>query len=114
MSRKVAISVNDGRGLDASLNPRFGRAPYYVLTDKEAKESEVFSNPHADASHGAGPGVASLLRQKEAQVVISGRFGPKAHDALKAMGIEMWSAPEGSSVRDVLGMFDRGELKREE
>ncbi len=111
MGKKIAVSVNDGQGLDAALNPRFGRAPYYVLIDEEGNDFEVLLNPHADASHGAGPGVASLLRDKGATAVISGHFGPKAQDALIAFGIEMWSAPEGAPAREALEMLRQGELK---
>ena len=112
MSR-IAISVQrDGEGLKALLDDRFGRAEAFVVVDGETREViETIDNASADASHGAGPAAAAELSSAGVNAVISGHFGPKAFDALRALGIETWTAPSGSIAEDALGMLDEGRLE---
>ena len=73
---------------------------------------EVVPNGESSAAHGAGTGAAGRMSIYAVDAVISGRFGPKAQAALAAMGIEMWTAPNGMSAQEALAAFQAGELKR--
>jgi len=42
--------------------------------------------------------------------VITGRFGPKAYEALSRLGIQMWTAPQGLTARQALDKMLAGEL----
>ena len=97
MSRRVAITVQTDDGLSSLLDPRFGRAPVYLIVDSDSRSViDVVENQNRDAAHGAGTGAAAAMNTKGVDVVISGRFGPKAFQALDILHIEMWSAPEMS------------------
>ncbi|MBW2459412.1 MAG: NifB/NifX family molybdenum-iron cluster-binding protein, partial [Deltaproteobacteria bacterium] len=80
----VAITVAaGGQDLSAQMDDRFGRAEQFLVI--EAKTGEVLeslSNPLTAAAHGAGTGVAALMKEHGVKAVISGRFGPKAFAAL--------------------------------
>ncbi len=110
----IAISIlPDGHDLDAPMDGRFGRAARFLLWDTEARQVQaVLDNEAIHASHGAGPAAAQLLGQHGVQAVISGRFGPKAHDTLAALGIEMWCAPEGLTAEQALALLEEGSLQR--
>lgn len=111
---RIAISVtHEGEGMDALMDGRFGRAEAFLMVDRESGEVvETIDNASVSASHGAGTAAANTMRSGGVEAVISGRFGPKAFDALRALGIEIWVAPPGITAREALRMFDEGNLEK--
>jgi predicted Fe-Mo cluster-binding NifX family protein len=112
MERKIAISIQAGDGADAVMDPRFGRAARFLIVDGEGNVERVLDNAAVTASHGAGPAAASAIREAGATDVISGRFGPKAYDTLKALGIAMWLGSEGATARGLVDDLRAGRLPR--
>ena len=112
MAQKIAITVTQPGDLDMPMDSRFGRAPALLLVDPDTEEAVSMENEATCASHGAGPATASTLNDHQVTAVISGRYGPKAYEALQALGIEMWAAPEGLTSREALARFQNGELRR--
>ena len=108
--RTVAIAIQDGEGLDAAVDPRFGRAARFAIAAADGSAVEVLDNPGVQAAHGAGIGAAALLVRRGVGAVIAGRFGPKASDALAAAGVAMFAAPDGMSARDALAALEQGKL----
>jgi predicted Fe-Mo cluster-binding NifX family protein len=51
-----------------------------------------------------------LIAEKGADIVVSGRYGPKAFSALQAAGIKAYIAGDGT-VRGVLQQFLDGQLE---
>jgi predicted Fe-Mo cluster-binding NifX family protein len=114
MSR-VGITILRGerQGLDATMDERFGRAQAFLVVDGETGEViETIDNPSATAERGAGTGAASLMKSAGIDAVISGRFGPKALDALQALGIETWIAGAAISAEQALTLFRAGGLEQ--
>ncbi|GAB4530099.1 MAG: hypothetical protein Kow0063_07810 [Anaerolineae bacterium] len=101
-------------GIDAQVDPRFGRGAYFLLVDSDTLEWQAEANPAIDASGGAGVQAAQLVAQRGAQVAISGDFGPNAYEALTAAGIQMYLAPAGESLTasELLARYQRGGLKQ--
>ncbi len=116
MSGKVVITIQGrGEGLDAPLDERFGRAERFLVVDGDSGEVlETIANPAVTASHGAGTGAATLVQQVGATAVISGRFGPKAFDALHALGVQAWTTSGGITAGQALARYRDGELERME
>lgn len=114
-SRRVAVTVRKPLGVESELDPRFGRAHTFLIVDAESNEvlSEIV-NDAANAAHGAGTGAAANLSRNGVEAVISGRFGPKAYQALEALGIEMWLAPEGIRAKEALSRLAAGTLEQME
>ncbi|MDB4433230.1 hypothetical protein N9166_00655 [bacterium] len=110
--RRIAISVTSGgKGMNALMDDRFGRAEAFLVVERETGEAvETIVNASVAASHGAGTASANLLKSVKVSAVISGRFGPKALDALQALGIEAWVAPSGITAEQALSMFTNGDL----
>jgi len=113
MGKRIAVSVLDReKGADAGIDPRFGRASGFIILDEDSGEIlESLENTNVNAAHGAGTGTASMMSENKVDVAISCRFGPKAFQALKAMGIGIYTAPEGKTVSQVLEMYKKGELE---
>jgi len=113
MSRDICICVSSGDSLDARFDPRFGRAPAFLLTDETGEDVEVVTNPGAEAPSGAGTRAVTLMDEHEVHHVVAGHFGPKAERGLRALGASMWLAPEGLTAGQVLARFRTRALERQ-
>lgn len=105
---KIAIT-SQGRTLDANLDPRFGRAAYILFVDPETEGFTVEKNSALTTPSGAGIEAAQHVVDRGVEAVISGRFGPKAYQALEAAGLTMYTASSGS-VRKILEVYRAGDL----
>lgn len=107
---KVAISAQSN-DIDSLVDPRFGRARWFIVVDSETGEWQAHGNAaDVDASGGAGVQAGSAVASQGAEAVITGRVGPNAHRVLAAANIAIYQAGNGISVRDALAAFRRGEL----
>jgi len=109
---RIAISiVRNDKGLNDRMDDRFGRAEAFLVVDGATGEAvETIDNALVGAAHGAGTGAANMLKAAGVGTVISGRFGPKASDALRAHGIEAWMAPPGLTAGEALPLLEDGGL----
>lgn len=106
---KVAVSASGG-SLDAPVNPRFGRCPYYLIVDTETRDFEAVPNTSMNAPSGAGIGAAQLVAERGVKAVLTGAVGPNAMQVLSQAGIKILTGAQGS-VRQAVEAFKRDELK---
>jgi predicted Fe-Mo cluster-binding NifX family protein len=107
---KVAISVQSN-DIDALVDPRFGRARWLIVADSETGEWQAHDNTaNVNASGGAGVQAASTVAAQGVRAVITGNVGPNAHKALAAGHIAVYQVGNGTSARDALDAFGRGDL----
>jgi predicted Fe-Mo cluster-binding NifX family protein len=104
---KVAVTAV-GNDLDAEVDPRFGRAPYFVIVETDDMSFEALANEAADASGGAGPAAAQAVADAGAQAVLTGNCGPNAHRTLEAAGIKVHIGATGT-VREAVERYLGGE-----
>lgn len=103
---RVCIT-SDGQGLDAPVNPSFGRAAYFLFVDPETLVTEAVEN--APGAHGAGVQAAQTVAEKEATAVITGSVGPNAHQGLTAAGIKIYIGAKGTA-KEALQDYRAGRL----
>jgi predicted Fe-Mo cluster-binding NifX family protein len=110
--RRLAMGVIDGsHGLSSVLDGRFGRTPCFVVVETSSGEVvEAVDNDGRHAAHGAGLSAATLVRAHDVDGVVAERFGPKAVQALEAMGIVMLRGAAGATVGQVLQAWEGGRL----
>jgi predicted Fe-Mo cluster-binding NifX family protein len=107
---KIAISAT-GNELTSQVDPRFGRAAFFIIYDTDDESFESISNmDNAGAVQGAGVQAAQTVTNKHVDWVISGNIGPKAFSALKAAGMKIASWSDGT-VEDAVKLMKNGELK---
>ena len=104
-SGPVCVSAR-GPDLDAELDPRFGRAVYFLFIDPATGTSEAVKNAQADAAHGAGIQSAQLVAGRKPVAVITGQVGPNAARVLEAAGIKV-VASSHRTVREALEAWKR-------
>jgi predicted Fe-Mo cluster-binding NifX family protein len=102
----VSAATND---LDALIDPRFGRCPYFVIVESETMQFEVIPNMASDAMSGAGIQASQTIAGKGVKVIITGNVGPNAFQALSAAGVKIVTGAFGT-VREVVEKYKRGEL----
>jgi len=107
---KVCIS-STGQSLDATVDPRFGRAQCFVIVDTETMEFEAMTNPAMTAGGGAGTKASQLVINKGARAVLTGNVGPNAFEVLKSAGIAIHIGASGS-IKSALAAFQAGKLQR--
>ncbi len=109
---KIAVSATEG-SLNANVDARFGRCPYYVIFEVEGNEikgHEILENTAGQEMRGAGITAAQTVANKKTEVVITGNIGPKAFDVLSSNGIKIISNASGN-VKDAVEKYLKGELK---
>jgi len=106
---KVAVSATGGSP-ESTVDPRFGRCPYYVIMDTETMTSEVLSNTSMGAPSGAGIGAAQIVAGKGVEAVLTGAVGPNATAVLSQAGIKIVSGVKGT-VREAVESYKSGSLQ---
>lgn len=107
---KIAISVQRS-DLDAPVDPRFGRAPYFLIVDSESMAWKAIENSMSlELPQGAGIQAAQNLLKECPDVVLTGNCGPKAFKVLEARGIPVCVGVQGTA-REALRAYLEGRYK---
>ena len=92
---KVAISAQRD-DIDSLVDPRFGRARWFIVADSETGEWQAHDNAvNVDAGGGAGVQAASTVAAQGVRALITGNVGPNAHKA--------WPPETSPSIRSATG-----------
>jgi len=102
---KICVS-SKGSTLDAQVDPRFGRCPYFIFVDPDNLTFEAMKNPNIDATGGAGIQSGQLMTSKQVDVVLTGKVGPNALQTLQAAGIDVITSAEGT-VQEAIGAYKK-------
>lgn len=107
---KMAITSR-GEELQSEMDPRFGRAAYFIVVDSETMEYKTIENTqNRDLPQGAGIQAGKMIVDNGAEVLITGFCGPKAFKVLESAGIKIFTGAQGR-VEDVIDDFKNGKLK---
>ena len=106
---KIAVT-SQGMDLDAEVDARFGRAPYFLIVDSETFDFEVMDNKeNMNALKGAGIQAAVMVSDKGAEILLTGFCGPNAFKALKAANVGVANNASGT-VKDAVQAYLNGQL----
>jgi predicted Fe-Mo cluster-binding NifX family protein len=107
---KIAVT-STGPDLKSQMDPRFGRAAYFIIADSDTMEFKVVENSeNRNLTQGAGIQAGKTLVDNGAEVLITGYCGPKAFMVLERASIKIISGAEGC-IEDVIRDFKAGKLK---
>ncbi len=106
---KIAVSATN-ESLDAQIDPRFGRCPYFVIVESETMKFETIPNLSQNAPSGAGIQAAKTIASKGAKVILTGNVGPNAFQVLSASGIKIVTGTFGT-VKEAVEKFKSGQLQ---
>ena len=93
---KIAASAK-GSTPDSEVDPRFGRAPWFVVLDTETGEYTSIDNSESvEAASGAGVQAVSRVTRAGVTRLVTGQCGPKSAKGLEAAGVEVVTGASGS------------------
>jgi len=108
---KICITAK-GNTLDAQVEERFGRAPYFIFADEDGSLIEEVANANTNATGGVGPKSVQVIIDHDASTLITGQMGGNAQTALESAGIAVYQYRDSGSVSDAIALFKEDKLKR--
>jgi predicted Fe-Mo cluster-binding NifX family protein len=107
---KIAVT-SAGNELISDVDPRFGRAKYFIIVDPKTLEYDVVENKqNLNLPQGAGIQAAKTVVDQKADVLISGNCGPNALEVLNAAGIKVVTGTN-RRVIDAIIRYKSGQLQ---
>jgi predicted Fe-Mo cluster-binding NifX family protein len=106
---KIAVT-SQSDGLKAPVDPRFGRARYFVVVNTETGDvATVDNSTNLNAAQGAGIQSGRNIVDLGVGVLITGHVGPKAFATLQAGGVEIYTGACGT-VGESIQQYEAGKL----
>jgi predicted Fe-Mo cluster-binding NifX family protein len=108
---KIAVTAQ-GNELTSQIDPRFGRAKYFIIYDLETGESSVSDNEvNLQLAQGAGIQAGQAVVNMGVSAVITGNVGPKAFRVLQAGNVQVYIGAAGT-VQQAIEDYKQGRLKK--
>ena len=102
---KIAVPTKGVKLLNDRAADTFSRAPTFTIVtihNGKIRDTTVIHNTAKELTQGAGPLVASIMKENGVNVVLSGDIGPGASRILKTIDIEIFDIEEGQKVRQAI------------
>jgi predicted Fe-Mo cluster-binding NifX family protein len=107
---KLVVTAQDS-SLDSPVDPRFGRARYFLLVDTDTGQFTPHDNvQNLNAAQGAGIQAAQTVVRLGAEAVLTGSVGPKAFATLQAGQVAVYPGAAGT-VRQAVEELRCGRLQ---
>jgi predicted Fe-Mo cluster-binding NifX family protein len=108
---KIAVTAESSQP-ESSVDPRFGRARFFLVYDDQKKEWEAIdNNQNLQSAQGAGIQSAAHVVNADCNILISGHCGPKAFTALTKGGVEVYTV-SGGSAKEAVESYKSGKLTK--
>jgi predicted Fe-Mo cluster-binding NifX family protein len=106
---KIAVTSR-GKELGSAVDPRFGRAGFFIVADTETGAFSVADNEqNLSAAQGAGIQAGRNVVNLGVQAILTGHVGPKAFATLQAGGVKIYAGVSGT-VAEAIEQFKAGQL----
>lgn len=93
------------------MDARFGRCTFFAFLDGESEQWSFKSNPGALVSSGAGIKAAQFVLDEGAEVLITGKVGPKAWKVLQSAPMEVFTLAEEVSLEEAISLYYQGQAE---
>jgi len=102
--QRICITAQ-GSSIEDEIDPRFGRAAFYLIYDPKTKSIESLENPNKDLMQGVGPRSVQFLSENNVEVLLTGQIGPNAQRVLQASSIKTITGVSGK-IKDLLKKYN--------
>ena len=110
MTKRIAVSATDNRGLESAISNHFGRCPYFIIAEIEEDaiiSIEAIENPFFN-SHQPGQ-VPAFIHGHRVNVMLTGGMGHRAISFFQENDIQPITGASGT-VHKTLHRYLNGEL----
>ncbi|NCC76481.1 MAG: dinitrogenase iron-molybdenum cofactor biosynthesis protein [Clostridia bacterium] len=104
------IVTSTGSTIDSQMDPRFGRAEYFLIVDTDTMKTTAIDNASRHASGGAGIAAAQAIIDARVDALVTGHLGPNALNVLRDTKIALYEGVP-STVAENLNQLKAGQLK---
>jgi cation diffusion facilitator family transporter len=111
---RIAIPVEEDKGLDSRVSYHFGKSPYFILIDvheNAVRRWFVVENHAARMERKRGIEAARLLVQHKVDVLMAREVGEGPYHVLRDSSVQLFDLGEETEVEPVLDAFSRKELR---
>jgi cation diffusion facilitator family transporter len=111
---RVAIPVDENKGLESTLNPHLGAAPYFLLVDVDRGQVVnwfVEENPGVKLERKRGIAAADFLVKHRVDVLVTGGLGEGPFHVLKDGFVKVYKMPDGMRIQEILGALQQKALQ---
>jgi predicted Fe-Mo cluster-binding NifX family protein len=106
------VITSEGESLQSPVDPRFGRAKFFVVIDTETQVVTAIQNAvNLNAIQGAGIQAGKTIVELGIKSLITGHIGPKAFATLQSGNVEVYTGATGT-VADAVEQLKNGQLKK--
>ncbi len=106
----IAVT-SQGKDLTSPVDPRFGRAKYFIVVNTQTGEFSVQdNNVNVQLAQGAGIQAGQAVVNLGGEAVITGNVGPKAFNVLKAGNVQIITGVAGT-VQQAIDDYKQGKLR---
>jgi predicted DNA-binding protein (UPF0251 family)/predicted Fe-Mo cluster-binding NifX family protein len=108
--KQIAITAK-GPDLDSEVDLRFGRADYFIIIRLDDESKIVLTNEDGKGE-GRGVGIKNSQRLIDAgaEVVVTGRIGPKVMRMMSTQGISIFVV-NGGTVREAFEQYKKEQME---
>jgi predicted Fe-Mo cluster-binding NifX family protein len=107
---RIAVAAS-GEGLEANLIAEMDSCRSFAIVDPSTKKWELVRAEHRGPAHKVNIEGVRAIVQSGASVVITSRLSPACCMALQALSVAAYIAPKGTTVREAIELYERGELE---
>ena len=116
MSQKASYGVKicitaSGDNLDTFLDPRFGRAEFFLIVDEKGSLIKAIKNAGMQAMRGAGITAAQIVLEERVNAVITGNIGPNASMVLSGSRVKIFLGKPSMSARQNFQEYQKGKIE---
>lgn len=108
----LAIPVIN-KEINSEIDDRFGRGEFFLIYNLENEEIKYIENIYKDEVTGAGQKVVKMLYEIGVEYLITPELGPKAKEALKGFGMEVYKRGNVESAKEGIDLFKSGKLEKD-
>jgi predicted Fe-Mo cluster-binding NifX family protein len=108
------VFTSKGKDWSSEIDPRFGRADYFIIFDEASNNLEIVDNTEVQGeAHGAGTKAASKIAEIKPDVLITGNGpGGNAETALRALNINIYVGAANMTIKDAYEAFKNQKLTK--
>ena len=107
---KIAIPVEDARGLESPVYGHFGSAPCFLVYDSDSGAASVLDNAQIAHEHGHCNPIAALAGHR-VDALVTGGIGGRALELLRTAGIRVYQAAHADTASQTLKSFQENQLE---
>ena len=110
---KIAFTTK-GKDWDSMMDPRFGRAEFFLVYDEDSKELAFLDNSDIqEEAHGAGPKTAQRVFELSPEILITGNGpGGNAATILEKAGIQIYIGAGQMTVKEAFEAYKNNKLEK--